>query len=186
MADEKPQGYRRRDHDTGSVPATGENSIDDNLKEAQELSGSTTHDLRHEAQEAVRMYNASHAADSREASSGVFLPGMVLRIEIKGSSADPLHVTPAQETIIGRRDPTGTSSPDLDLTAQAGYQLGLSRQHAMLRHHDDQLDVVDLSSRNGTYLNGVRLEAHEPTRLHNGDELQLGKLVLRLYFTDVD
>ena len=185
MSDENSQEARRSRRVASEVPATGENSVDDNLEEAHEHPGSTTHDLRREAQEAIRLYNAAHAADSRQGASGVFVLGMTLRLEVKGSSADPIVVMPALETTIGRRDPTGDLAPDIDLTAQAGYQLGLSRQHAILRHSNNQLDIVDLGSRNGTYLNGLRLEPHEPAKLHSGDEVQLGKLVLQLYFENI-
>ncbi|MGE0767206.1 MAG: FHA domain-containing protein [Hyphomicrobiaceae bacterium] len=49
----------------------------------------------------------------------------------------------------------------------------VSRRHALLHRQDDtEYWVIDLGSGNGTYLNGRRVI--QPTRLSNGDTLQLG------------
>jgi len=54
----------------------------------------------------------------------------------------------------------------------------ISRSHAAVGYDADGFFVQDLGSTNGTRLNGKR-ESH--LRLSSGDELQLGKLRLRLY-----
>lgn len=120
------------------------------------------------------------------ASSGseVLQAGMVLRLEIDG--AEPLLLKPKREIIFGRRDPSTGSMPDVDLTPFAGYRLGVSRKHATLRQNEgDRLDLYDLGSSNGTYLNGVKLAAHRPNRVHDGDEIRLGQMVLHIYFQPV-
>jgi adenylate cyclase len=49
----------------------------------------------------------------------------------------------------------------------------VSRRHALIHKQDDtEYWVIDLGSGNGTYLNGRRVI--QPTRLSNGDTLQLG------------
>jgi hypothetical protein len=107
--------------------------------------------------------------------------GTLLRIEFKG--AEPLTVAVKPELIFGRRDPSTGTRPDIDLTPFAGYRLGVSRRHAALRQtHDSRLDLWDLGSSNGTYLNGVRLIAHRPNRVHDGDEIQLGQMICHIYF----
>lgn len=60
---------------------------------------------------------------------------------------------------------------------------GVSRHHARIRN-DGQLSwVQDLDSRNGTYVNGVKLERE--TVLDDGDKLQVGRaIVLRFAFHD--
>jgi pSer/pThr/pTyr-binding forkhead associated (FHA) protein len=51
----------------------------------------------------------------------------------------------------------------------------LSRKHiALKRSANGQHTVVDLGSRNGVYLNGVKVHA---ALLHDGDNLQLGTVV---------
>lgn len=111
-----------------------------------------------------------------------FRSGDRLRIELEGS-AEPIVITPKAEAIFGRRDPATGALPDIDLTPFAGYRLGVSRRHAAIRLNDEQsLDVWDLGSSNGTFLNGQRLSAHRPYRLHDGDELRLGQMMVRIIF----
>jgi len=84
---------------------------------------------------------------------------------------------------LGRRDPATNASPEVDLTTQAGYRMGVSRLHAELRPKDDKkLELWDLGSSNGTQLNGERLVSNQPYVLRHGDKLQLGQLVLQIYF----
>src|SRR5690242_4659347 len=59
----------------------------------------------------------------------------------------------------------------LDTTAVSRYHISLSRQ-------DDQVYLEDLESVNGTYLEGERINAHEPIPLRGGEEIQLGDIRL--------
>jgi len=52
----------------------------------------------------------------------------------------------------------------------------LSRIHAKLEAQNGVLKVVDLGSRNGTLVNGIRIT--EPLELHAGDRVQLGETLL--------
>jgi pSer/pThr/pTyr-binding forkhead associated (FHA) protein len=117
----------------------------------------------------------------QSAGSGVFEDNMVLRIEIEGG-ATPILVYPKQEIIFGRRDPTSGGMPDVDLTPYAGYRMGVSRRHAAIRLQEKRLDVSDLGSSNGTFLNGTRLSAHRPYQLRDGDEIRLGQMVMKVFF----
>lgn len=71
------------------------------------------------------------------------------------------------EVVIGRED--------TDLTID---DVELSRRHAVVRPHASRLQVEDLGSTNGTYVDGTRIE--EPTILGGGAEIQIGttKLVV--------
>jgi putative ABC transport system ATP-binding protein len=60
----------------------------------------------------------------------------------------------------------------------------LSRRHALLRPAEGTLEVEDLVSLNGTWVNGVRITA--PTRLQAGDLVRLGKTVIELLRTSGD
>ena len=112
----------------------------------------------------------------------VLTDNTLLRIEIEGSN-EPILLKPGPEVILGRRDPTTGAMPDVDLTQFAGYRMGVSRRHAALRPGEGRrLDLWDLGSSNGTFLNGTRLGAHRPYRLRDGDEIRLGQMVMRLYF----
>lgn len=142
-----------------------------------------TRDLKRdtEAVEGVKLLDTDQSKAIETAGGSVFTENMVLRIEIEAGST-PMLVYPKQEIIIGRRDPSTGGMPDVDLTAYAGYRMGVSRRHAAIRLYDRQLHVSDLGSSNGTFLNGIRLVAHRPYQLRDGDEVRLGQMVLRLFF----
>src|SRR4051794_12976029 len=81
----------------------------------------------------------------------VFTKGTILRLEIDG--AEPLLLKPKEETVFGRRDPASGAMPDVDLTPFAGYRMGVSRRHAIVKQSEDEkLDLFDLGSSNGTFL----------------------------------
>ncbi|NDJ76110.1 MAG: FHA domain-containing protein [Chloroflexi bacterium] len=116
----------------------------------------------------------------------IFKEGETLRLEIEGSP-EPILFKPKAETIFGRRDPATGAMPDIDLTPFAGYRMGVSRRHSAIRFGESQtLDLWDLGSSNGTFLNGQRLSAHRPYRLHDGDEIRLGQMVIQVYFQSAD
>jgi len=78
------------------------------------------------------------------------------------------------EVILGREDDEGTISLDSFDAAE----LGVSRQHALLRPTRDKLYLIDLESTNGTWRNGRSIGVNTPYSLSNGDLLTLGKLEL--------
>jgi hypothetical protein len=60
-------------------------------------------------------------------------------------------------------------APDNDVVVQDSY---VSRRHcAIVVHTGDGFELHDIASKNGTYLNGRRLEG--PTKLHPGDEIRV-------------
>src|SRR5688500_3430680 len=71
------------------------------------------------------------------------------------------------ELIVGRED-AGLTIEDEQI----------SRRHAVVRPADGGLEIEDLGSRNGTFVNGVRIES--ATRLAGGDTVKLGQSVLQL------
>ena len=69
------------------------------------------------------------------------------------------------ELVIGRQES--------DVTID---DLELSRHHAVVRRHANRLQVEDLGSSNGTFVDGTRIE--EPTLLGGGAEIRIGATVL--------
>jgi pSer/pThr/pTyr-binding forkhead associated (FHA) protein len=55
----------------------------------------------------------------------------------------------------------------------------VSRKHAALRVYAGSAMIEDLGSRNGVYLNGVRIDRPEP--LHDGDQIRIGSQDLSFY-----
>ena len=82
----------------------------------------------------------------------------------------------------GALTPTAAEAPDIDLSVYAAADKGVSRRHATIIRRENNLNIVDNDSPNGTYLNGQRLVANQPRVLRDGDEVRLGHLVLRVSF----
>ncbi len=109
---------------------------------------------------------------------------MNLILAVRGSEAsltfDAQKIT---ELIIGRKNPETGDIPNVDLDRFDAMEQGVSRRHAsIIRKESGSLQIVDLGSPNGTFLNGQRLIANQPRILRDGDELRLGKLVLAVKF----
>jgi pSer/pThr/pTyr-binding forkhead associated (FHA) protein len=86
-----------------------------------------------------------------------------------GGHQQLVDLADAEELTIGRR-------PECDIALS--WELGVSRLHAQLvRIGLDWAVVDDGLSRNGTFVNGVRIEGRR--RLRDGDELRFGQAVLR-------
>jgi len=72
--------------------------------------------------------------------------------------------------------------PEVNLNAYGAREKGVSRVHAALRRDHNQVLLIDLGSTNGTRLNGRSLTAHQAVKVENGDEIRLGKLLLKINF----
>jgi hypothetical protein len=94
----------------------------------------------------------------------------------------PLDVPLAEEIVLGRYDTATGETPDVDLNGYGAEEEGVSRRHAAIVAEEDALKVIDLGSANSTFINGQRLIAHQARSLRDGDELRLGRLVIRVHF----
>jgi pSer/pThr/pTyr-binding forkhead associated (FHA) protein len=99
-----------------------------------------------------------------------------------GMDRHQLLVPRRKEIFIGRADEQGERMPDIDLVPYEGIEHGVSRLHARFNTNYNQLTVTDLSSSNGTYLNGMKLDAHKPSLVRAGDDIRFGKLIVYVYF----
>ncbi|MBW3565531.1 MAG: FHA domain-containing protein [Acidobacteria bacterium] len=80
--------------------------------------------------------------------------------------AEGVHHLAPGENVIGRGE---------DCSIVLDYS-GLSRHHATVRFADGEIILEDLGSKNGTWLNGRRIEA--PELLRHGDRIRIGTVVL--------
>ena len=106
------------------------------------------------------------------------IPEEGVGIHVAGESK-PLYVPIANEIIIGRTVDAGTDPEEfLDLTHMHAATMGVSRRHAMIRRTSTGYEVLDLSSRNGTWLNAERLAPNKPYPLASGSQLRIGHMRL--------
>jgi serine/threonine-protein kinase len=85
-----------------------------------------------------------------------------------------------ENNLIGRADPHAQIFPEVDLTAH-DPQTKVSRRHARVFRQGAQYFIEDLSSANGTYVNGtLHLQPKTPHALHNGDVVKLGETMLKV------
>jgi pSer/pThr/pTyr-binding forkhead associated (FHA) protein len=87
------------------------------------------------------------------------------RLRVVSGPAAGRTVDVDEEVVIGRED------ADLDID-----DLELSRRHAVVRRFANRLQVEDLGSTNGTFVDGNRIA--EPTLLGGGAEIKIGTTVL--------
>jgi hypothetical protein len=101
--------------------------------------------------------------------------------QIRGAQ-ESIVLAPRDEMLLGRADPATHHLPAVDFEPYGAVENGISRKHAMIRFSENTLTLADLGSANGTQLNGYRLAPNQPRILRDGDEIQLGKLVVHVYF----
>src|SRR5512140_1427459 len=77
------------------------------------------------------------------------------------------HPLPEGHSTIGRTD---------ENTIRV-LHMSLSRKHARLERDGDRVVLVDLGSKNGTLVNGVRVDRFS---LHDGDSFQCGDVTFKL------
>jgi pSer/pThr/pTyr-binding forkhead associated (FHA) protein len=81
------------------------------------------------------------------------------------------------EVIIGRADAASQFFPDVDLGSFDALTNGVSRRHARVSQHGDQVVLEDLDTANGTAINRQRLAPRQPQPIRDGDEVRFGKLI---------
>ena len=105
----------------------------------------------------------------------------LLLLHVRGHD-EPLKVTLTTTVVFGRRNADTGELPDIGLDEFDAREHGISRRHTKLSYDAGIIQVMDLGSRNGTFLNGQKLIAHQNRILRDGDELRLGTLVIRVIF----
>ncbi|NDJ54448.1 MAG: FHA domain-containing protein [Chloroflexi bacterium] len=81
------------------------------------------------------------------------------------------------DVIFGR----GDSQPGriiVDMEPYGAQELGVSREHLMLRPTKNTLFAIDQGSTNGSFVNGAKLGRGIATQIKNEDMLTLGSMVL--------
>jgi len=96
---------------------------------------------------------------------------------------EPIAISRLGQIIFGREDVDDkTVVPDIDLEPFDAQDLGVSREHIALDAEIHPPTITDLDSYNGTFVNGERLTPQAPYTLTSGDEIRLGRLVIRIFY----
>jgi len=86
--------------------------------------------------------------------------------------------------VLGRSDSSSSYEPDIDLFKHSAQELGVSRRHAALVRHRGLVNIIDLDSVNGTFMNGKRLSPYLPYAFNPGDRLSLANLEIVIVQSD--
>jgi DNA-binding response OmpR family regulator len=97
-----------------------------------------------------------------------FNPGPSL-VVISGTDLARQIPVPFKGIVLGRDDRLGPPFSTDEF---------VSRNHVWVRRRNDGVEVTDLGSANGTYVNGTRVRM--PTRLQDSDVLRIGRIQLKL------
>ena len=100
-----------------------------------------------------------------------------------GESGREVAASLTKAVHLGRLDPASDIIPEVDLSEDGGSGKGVSRRHARILKREGTVMVEDLGSINGTFINGRRLASYQAEALHDGDQLQLGKLLIEIEFS---
>lgn len=99
-------------------------------------------------------------------------------IVIHGPQTGTIYAIWEGENLLGRL-PADPAKRHLHIE-EPPENISVSRCHAMVHAHGESLDVEDLSSTNGTFLNGIKLTPGRKYKLKEKDLVQLAKVVLKV------
>ncbi|MES2169347.1 MAG: FHA domain-containing protein [Actinomycetota bacterium] len=99
--------------------------------------------------------------------------GSALLVVRRGPNAGSRFLLDADVTVAGRH-------PDADIFLD---DVTVSRRHTEFLRHGTAFEIRDLGSLNGTYFDGVRIDA---ALLNDGAEVQIGKFRLTFYASRLD
>jgi hypothetical protein len=126
----------------------------------------------------------SPAEEKSEFIKAALIPADGVGIHVAGTLM-PYYLSFDKELILGRQAGSPLETM-LDLSVLNAFDLGVSRRHAMIRRRGSDFEVVDLTSRNGTWLNGKKLLPNQPYRFASGSQLRLGQMQLFIMYRVAD
>jgi hypothetical protein len=118
--------------------------------------------VKEENVEATMAFTPEALADEGRPELAAGIQGPALVVRSGGGRAGETFPLDAEETTVGR-------SPDCDVFLD---DVTVSRRHAVVAKSGGGVEIRDLGSLNGTFLNRRRIES---AALTDGDELQIGK-----------
>ena len=101
---------------------------------------------------------------------------------------ETLRLSVEKQFILGRHIPDGEEDAMvIDLSPYNALERGVSRRHAGIhRASNNSLQIVDLDSANGTFINGLQIPPRQFFHLHHGDKINLSRLAMLIRYETVD
>jgi pSer/pThr/pTyr-binding forkhead associated (FHA) protein len=118
--------------------------------------------VKEENVEATMAFTPDVLADDGRPELAAGIQGPALVVRSGGGRAGETFPLDDEETTVGR-------SPDCDVFLD---DVTVSRRHAVVTNRGSEVEIRDLGSLNGTFLNRRRIDS---AALTDGDELQIGK-----------
>lgn len=121
--------------------------------------------------------------------TSAFDPGLKDEHDAQQAHRVTLHILKSGERIplfgqddftIGRMSEGQSIIPDVDLSPYNAYQEGVSRIHASLKVAKNQVQLIDLSSVNGTSINDSKIPPNIYHELQNEDVITFGRLKVQM------
>ena len=158
------------DTDNTQADGAGEAGLEQAQTSSQPVSDSSVDSTMGFSREAAALLGAVDADISAEEQEAIAaLPsGSALLVVRRGPNTGARFLLDTDVTVVGRH-------PDADIFLD---DVTVSRKHAEFVRHRTAFEVKDLSSLNGTYFDGVRIET---ALLSDGAEVQIGKFRLTFY-----
>jgi pSer/pThr/pTyr-binding forkhead associated (FHA) protein len=103
---------------------------------------------------------------------------MDVGIAIKVEGRDVVIRVQKSEFTFGRAALGQAVIPDFDLTPYDGLAKGVSRIHALIFTTEKEVFLRDLTSINGTQINGIRLSPNMDYPIKEGDSINFGRLII--------
>lgn len=132
----------------------------------------------------VPLQNAAQALKDSEVQLGKLESGLTPRtgiaVYMMGDS-EPIALLQGDEIVLGRQTSEGTSNI-FDLSPFGAFEMGVSRQHVLIRKLKGGYEIIDLNSTNGTWLNDSQLVPNRPYPVQSEIQLRIGKMALFLVF----
>jgi pSer/pThr/pTyr-binding forkhead associated (FHA) protein len=104
-----------------------------------------------------------------------------ITIHLPGLDA-PLEFRDQDEITLGRGDGVSLCLSNFDPLVGEDVPL-VSRRHAVIRRSEWGFTIEDLSSTNGTWVNGMELKPGQIYLLRNGDQLKLAEQYMFVYLS---
>jgi len=163
--------------DSSATPQSDESLNDDNVEENKKTKSDERFSTTASVSDSISRIRLKLDQDK------VVKPSITF--DIDGTEA-PITFTNRREIIVGRTDPNSNQHPDIDVSGLPINFSSISRRHLRIIFSNGTWYAEDMGSRNGSWLNGKLLLAHQRYQVRNQDKFQIGTVNFSVSYRDED